>query len=194
MALDSLCVRAPKKKRRISSNTDEMPNCLTEIVKQSEFLDAQSVNILKNNGINGTFFVLKHFVEKNTELTRKIKVAYQEKDVLLSIRNLRVYFHSIIRSEENIVNAVKGISYDVKRSEILGIVGESGCGKSVTAMSVMRLLQGPSGQIVNGSIRFKANDFKKDEKGKRRAYSFRPQITMHKLRKERKLHTSKGCK
>ena len=45
------------------------------------------------------------------------------------------------------------------------MVGESGCGKSVTSMSVMRLLQGPTGQIVEGSIRFKSNDFKRDEFG-----------------------------
>lgn len=86
------------------------------------------------------------------KLTRKIKVAYQEKDVLLSIRNLRVYFHSIIRSEENIVNAVKGISYDVKRSEILGIVGESGSGKSVSTTAVAGLL--PQNAVVSGDIIF----------------------------------------
>ena len=73
--------------------------------------------------------------------------------------------HTSFFTEQGVVKAVNGVSYDVPKNSVVGVVGESGCGKSVTSMSVMRLIQGPSGQIVSGSIRFKAYDYKRDEKG-----------------------------
>ncbi len=80
---------------------------------------------------------------------------------ILEIEDLHTYFFT----EQGTVKAVNGVSYDVPKNAVVGIVGESGCGKSVTSMSVMRLIQGPTGQIVEGSIRFKAYDYKRDEKG-----------------------------
>ena len=80
---------------------------------------------------------------------------------ILEIDGLHTYFFT----EQGVVKAVNGVSYDVPKNKVVGVVGESGCGKSVTSMSVMRLIQGPSGQIVEGSIRFKAYDYKRDEKG-----------------------------
>ena len=74
--------------------------------------------------------------------------------------------HSFFFTDQGVVKAVNGVSFEVPMNSTVGVVGESGCGKSVTSMSVMRLLQGPSGQIVSGSIRFKAIDYKRDEKGK----------------------------
>ena len=73
--------------------------------------------------------------------------------------------HTSFFTEQGVVKAVNGVSYDVPKNSVVGVVGESGCGKSVTSMSVMRLIQGPTGQIVDGSIRFKAYDYKRDEKG-----------------------------
>ena len=73
--------------------------------------------------------------------------------------------HTSFFTEQGVVKAVNGVSYDVPKNSVVGIVGESGCGKSVTSMSVMRLIQGPTGQIVDGSIRFKAYDYKRDAKG-----------------------------
>ena len=73
--------------------------------------------------------------------------------------------HTSFFTEQGVVKAVNGVSYDVPKNAVVGVVGESGCGKSVTSMSVMRLIQGPTGQIVDGSIRFKAHDYKRDEKG-----------------------------
>ena len=80
---------------------------------------------------------------------------------ILEIEDLHTFFYT----EQGVVKAVNGVSYSVPKNSVVGVVGESGCGKSVTSMSVMRLIQGPTGQIVDGSIRFKAYDFKKDEKG-----------------------------
>ena len=80
---------------------------------------------------------------------------------ILEIEDLHSYFFT----DQGVVKAVNGVSFEVPMNSTVGVVGESGCGKSVTSMSVMRLLQGPSGQIVSGSIRFKALDYKRDEKG-----------------------------
>jgi len=82
-------------------------------------------------------------------------------DNILEIEDLHTYFFT----EQGTVKAVNGVSYDVPKNAVVGVVGESGCGKSVTSMSVMRLIQGPAGQIVEGSIRFKAYDYKHDDKG-----------------------------
>ncbi len=81
---------------------------------------------------------------------------------ILEIEDLHSYFFT----DQGVVKAVNGVSFNIPINSTVGVVGESGCGKSVTSMSVMRLLQGPTGQIVSGSIRFKADDFKRDEKGK----------------------------
>ncbi len=68
--------------------------------------------------------------------------------------------HSYFFTDQGVVKAVNGVSFNVPQGATVGIVGESGCGKSVTSMSVMRLLQGPQGQIVEGNIRFKSLDYK----------------------------------
>ena len=80
---------------------------------------------------------------------------------ILEIEDLHTYFYT----EQGVVKAVNGVSYDVPKNKVVGVVGESGCGKSVTSMSVMRLIQGPSGQIVEGAMRFKAYDYVRDAKG-----------------------------
>ena len=80
---------------------------------------------------------------------------------ILEIDDLHTFFFT----EQGIVKAVNGVSYSVPKNSVVGVVGESGCGKSVTSMSVMRLIQGPTGQIVDGAIRFKSYDYKRDEKG-----------------------------
>lgn len=75
-------------------------------------------------------------------------------DELLSIKNLDVEFHT----EDGIVKAVDGLSLSIKRGETLGLVGESGCGKSVTALSIMRLIAAPIGRITSGEINFDGTD------------------------------------
>jgi len=71
------------------------------------------------------------------------------KENILEVSGLKTYFFT----EDGVVKAVDGVDFEVKRGEILGLVGESGCGKSVTSFSVMRLI-GMPGQIVDGSITF----------------------------------------
>jgi peptide/nickel transport system ATP-binding protein/oligopeptide transport system ATP-binding protein len=76
---------------------------------------------------------------------------------LLDIRNLRTYFYS----QDAVSKAVDGVSYTVHRKKTLGIVGESGCGKSVTAMSILQLIPQPPGKIESGEIWFKDRDLLK---------------------------------
>ncbi|MFT7245990.1 MAG: peptide/nickel transport system ATP-binding protein [Candidatus Azotimanducaceae bacterium] len=75
-------------------------------------------------------------------------------DPLLSIRHLVTEFDT----DEGRVRAVDDLSFDVKPGETIGIVGESGCGKSVTALSIMRLLPQPMGQIASGEVIFQGQD------------------------------------
>jgi peptide/nickel transport system ATP-binding protein/oligopeptide transport system ATP-binding protein len=73
---------------------------------------------------------------------------------LLRIRNLHTYFFL----DEGVLKAVDGIDLDLREGEALGIVGESGCGKSVTALSILQLIPSPPGKIVKGEIYFEGRD------------------------------------
>ena len=72
-----------------------------------------------------------------------------DKDIILEVRDLKKYF----KSPTGTLHAVDGVNFSIRRGETLGLVGESGCGKSVTSLSLMQLLQRPQGQIVEGAIR-----------------------------------------
>lgn len=78
---------------------------------------------------------------------------------LLNIKNLKTRFHT----EDGIVKAVNGVTYSMNAGEVLGVVGESGCGKSVHALSIMRLIQIPPGEIESGEIWFDGRDLLKLE-------------------------------
>lgn len=75
---------------------------------------------------------------------------------LLEVRNLRTYFYT----EDGVVHAVDGVDFEVFPGEVLGIVGESGCGKSVTSLSIMRLI-GQPGKIIEGEIIYEGKDLLK---------------------------------
>ncbi len=81
---------------------------------------------------------------------------------ILEIDDLHTYFFT----DQGVVKAVNGVSFDVPKNATVGVVGESGCGKSVTSMSIMQLLQGPQGQIYSGNIRFLSHEYKLDSRGK----------------------------
>jgi oligopeptide/dipeptide ABC transporter ATP-binding protein len=84
----------------------------------------------------------------------EIKSMSSGSDNLLEVRNLRVGFDT----DDGHVTAVDGISFSIRRGTVTGIVGESGCGKTVTSMSIMRLLPQPSGSISGGNILFEGKD------------------------------------
>lgn len=84
---------------------------------------------------------------------------------LLRVTNLRTFFDSA----QGIVRAVDGVDFEISRGKVLGIVGESGCGKSVTALSVMRLIPSPPGKIIAGEITFKGQDLLKHTEAEMRS-------------------------
>ena len=74
--------------------------------------------------------------------------------ILLQVKDLRTWFYTL----EGIVKAVDGVSFDLKQGESLGLVGESGCGKTMTTLSILRLIASPPGKIVQGEIKFEGCD------------------------------------
>jgi ABC-type dipeptide/oligopeptide/nickel transport system ATPase component len=76
------------------------------------------------------------------------------REPLLSIQDLKTYFFT----RDGVVRAVDGVSYDVFRGETLGVVGESGCGKSITALSILGLIPSPPGRIVGGRVLLDGRD------------------------------------
>jgi len=73
---------------------------------------------------------------------------------VLSVKDLRIHFHTA----DGIAKAVDGVSYNVYPGETLGVVGESGCGKSVSALSILRLIPIPPGAIESGAIHFEGQN------------------------------------
>ncbi|HAA03764.1 MAG TPA: peptide ABC transporter ATP-binding protein, partial [Syntrophobacteraceae bacterium] len=74
--------------------------------------------------------------------------------VLLQVDDLKTYFFA----DRGVAKAVDGVSFTLSEGEVVALVGESGCGKSVTALSIMRLIPQPPGRIVGGQIMFKGQD------------------------------------
>ena len=86
------------------------------------------------------------------------------REILVDIKNLRTFFYT----EDGVVPAVDGIDLTIHRGEVVGLVGESGCGKSVTALSILRLIPNPPGKIIGGEIFFHGEDLlKKNEEAMR---------------------------
>jgi oligopeptide/dipeptide ABC transporter ATP-binding protein len=93
----------------------------------------------------------KQTLEKETIVESELSGKKPEK--LLEIKNIRTYFYT----EEGVVKAVDEVSFDIYKNEVLGLVGETGCGKSVTALSILRLVREP-GKIIDGSIKYKGEN------------------------------------
>jgi oligopeptide/dipeptide ABC transporter ATP-binding protein len=85
---------------------------------------------------------------------------------VLEVKDLKTYFYT----DSGIVKAVDGVSFDLKKGETLGIVGETGSGKSVTALSILRLIPEPPGKVVGGEILFHGSDLLKLEKKDLQSY------------------------
>src|SRR5262245_65400310 len=77
-----------------------------------------------------------------------------EAPVLLDVRDLRAYLYT----RWGVVRAVDGVSFALREGETLGLVGESGCGKTMTGLSVVRLLPEPAGRIVEGQVLLEGDD------------------------------------
>jgi peptide/nickel transport system ATP-binding protein len=130
-----------------------------EIKESSSYLTSREIRAIakQNAQVMRRLEAYKKRKAPESEFTTTMK---DDKNIL-EIEDLNTYFFS----DQGVVKAVNGVSFEIPKNATVGIVGESGCGKSVTSMSVMRLLQGPQGQIYSGSIRFKAYDYKRDSHG-----------------------------
>ena len=128
--------------------------------KNSHYLSNKEIRAIakENRKITKALEKRKHRKAEECEFTTEMK----DPNNILEIEDLHTYFFT----EQGVVKAVNGVSFNVPRNSTVGIVGESGCGKSVTSMSVMQLVQGPHGQIVSGQIRFNSQDYVRDRKGR----------------------------
>lgn len=92
--------------------------------------------------------------------------------------------HTSFFTDRGTVKSVNGVSFCIPKNKIVGVVGESGCGKSVTSLSIMQLVQAPQGQITGGSIRFNSEEAGYDENGRKLGYDITkmPTEAMHKIR------------
>ncbi len=132
---------------------------MAEKKKNNHYLSGKEIrNISKENRkITRALEKKKHRRAEESEFVTEMK----DSNNILEIDNLHTYFYT----DQGVVKAVNGVSFNVPKNSTVGIVGESGCGKSVTSMSVMQLIQGPQGQIVSGQIRFNSEDYRRDKKG-----------------------------
>jgi peptide/nickel transport system ATP-binding protein len=85
-------------------------------------------------------------------------------NILLNVKDLKTFFYT----DSGEIKAVNGVSFQVNKREVVGLVGESGCGKSVTARSILRLINSPPGKIVSGEIMFKGKQLLKLSENKMR--------------------------
>ncbi len=131
--------------------------------------------------------IIKHNVKQMRYYERlkkkKVDVSYysgkmKDPNNVIEIVNLETNFFT----DNGTVKSVNGVSFSIPKSKIIGVVGESGCGKSVTSLSIMQLVQAPQGQIVGGSIRFNTDE--KDADGDNISYDIAkmPMKDMYKIR------------
>ncbi len=90
----------------------------------------------------------------------------RDENNIVEIDGLKTCFFT----DNGTVMSVNGVSFDIPKNKIVGVVGESGCGKSVTSLSIMQLVQSPQGQIIEGEIRYNSDKLDKDEEGRKLAY------------------------
>lgn len=150
----------------------------------------------KNNKTKGNYLTLKEsraiikhnikqmkYYEKlkkaNVDVSNYTTVMHDPNNVV-EIENL----HTVFFTDNGTVNSVNGVSFNIPKNKVVGVVGESGCGKSVTSLSIMQLVQSPQGQVIEGSIRLNTDDLGNDETGNKLAYDIvkMPTKDMYKIR------------
>lgn len=115
---------------------------------------------------------LEDRLKEKDEERKLIEESLKKEKILLDIQDLVTYFYT----EEGIVRAVEGVTFQIYEDEVLGLVGETGCGKSVTALSILQLIRSP-GEIVGGKVLFQGVDLAKLSGEEMRKYRG-DQITM----------------
>ena len=123
----------------------------------------ESRNILKHNIQQMRYY--ENLKKKNTDPSNYI-TTMKDKNNIIEIEDLETVFFT----DNGTVKSVNKVSFNIPKGKIVGVVGESGCGKSVTSLSIMQLVQSPQGQVVGGQIRFNSDDLGEDENGNKLAY------------------------
>ena len=113
-------------------------------------------------------------IKRQKKTPEQFTTVMKSNDNVLEIEDLETYFYT----DNGVVRSVNKISFDVPKDSIIGLVGESGCGKSVTSLSIMQLVQAPQGQVVGGQIRFNSDELKPDENGRDRCYDITKMPTL----------------
>ena len=104
--------------------------------------------------------------KKNVDPSEYI-VPLKDENNIIELDNLQTCFFT----DNGTVKSVNGVSFNIPKNKVIGVVGESGCGKSVTSLSIMQLVQAPQGQVVGGQIRFNSDNLGRDENGSKLAYN-----------------------
>ncbi len=91
----------------------------------------------------------------------------KDENNIIEIDGLKTCFFT----DNGTVMSVNGVSFNIPKNKIVGVVGESGCGKSVTSLSIMQLVQAPQGQVIEGEIRYNADALGYSEDGRKKAYN-----------------------
>ena len=133
--------------------------------KNSHYITAkESRAIIKYNIKQMKYYeALKKRKIDPSEYTVKMK----DENNLIEIDNLKTVFFT----DNGTVMSVNGVSFDIPKNKIIGVVGESGCGKSVTSLSIMQLVQAPQGQVIDGEIRFNTSKLGYDENNNKLGYN-----------------------
>jgi len=122
-------------------------------VKDSSRLSARELAKISRENRRITNAIERQRNRRNVDESEYI-TTMKDSDNVVEFDNLHTYFFTDIGT----VKAVDGVSFDIPKGKTVGVVGESGCGKSVTSLSLMQLVQRPQGQIVEGAIRFDAGN------------------------------------
>ena len=121
--------------------------------KPEGYLSAKDSRRISRENRRITNELEKRYKRKNVPESEYLTKMHDENNTL-EVENLHTYFFTDIGTSK----AVDGVSFNVPTGKTVGIVGESGCGKSVTSLSIMQLLQRPQGQVVEGEIRLNLGD------------------------------------
>ena len=105
-------------------------------------------------------------IKREKKTPEMFTTVMKSSDNVLEIDGLETCFFT----DNGVVRSVNNISFEVPKNSVVGLVGESGCGKSVTSLSIMQLVQAPQGQVIGGEIRFNSDELGLNEKGEKLCY------------------------
>lgn len=119
-------------------------------------------------------------LKRKKKAVSEFTTVMRDENNIIELDNLETCFYT----DNGTVMSVNGVSFDIPKNKIVGVVGESGCGKSVTSFSIMQLVQAPQGQVTGGAIRFNSDDLGYDDNGKKLCYDIAkmPTEEMYKIR------------